>query len=214
MKETSSAKIKRLGSDNKSLKRTLAHRDKEIERLTNALDEAYKVIANLEKTKTVTIQNTTKEGEMDMNDDININNPTIKEYLQQREEEIKARLINMLASVRSPKMHRPDFLDRFKKGEMFYDKFWETNPKMHILHSMFAHDNLLIRIHPENGRRLNDIDRLFILEHIKDNVEYEAAIKELKSFYANNPKATTDEIAEYTYKAGKKLLPIYKDLIL
>lgn len=82
---------------------------------------------------------------------------------------------------------------------------------------MFSLNNIIIGIHPDNGRELSGIEKYGLEYYLKTNYwtreKYNAAIKELEEFKANNSNIPEEELVEWTYHKGMELLPLYRDMI-
>lgn len=102
-------------------------------------------------------------------------------------------------------------LERFNNEDRYFDYSFECSPSAHILNAIFSTKDLIIQIHPHNGRELVMLDRVYLEKVIGNRLEYLEAMNDLEQFKKSNP--SNDELVEWTYKKGMELLPIYEDKI-
>lgn len=114
-------------------------------------------------------------------------------------------VIEELYKLKNGHLSNREQLERFNNEDRYFDSIH------HIQFVIFSTEDLIIRIHPKNGRELIGLDILYLKKYIGNRYEYLIAKKELEEFKNSNP--SNDELVEWTYKKGMELLPIYEDEI-
>lgn len=121
------------------------------------------------------------------------------------ESDVIKEVIEELYKLKNGHLSNREQLERFNNGDRYFDSMH------HIQFVIFSTEDLIIRIHPKNGRELIGLDILYLKKYIGNRYEYLIAMKELEQFKNSNP--SNDELVEWTYKKGMELLPIYEDEI-
>lgn len=126
------------------------------------------------------------------------------------ENKVTEKLIELLHKLKNGHLFNKEQLERFNNGDRYFNYGFKDYP-IHIQFAIFSTKDLIIRIHPKNGRELVGLDILYLKKYIGNRYEYLIAKKELEEFKNSNP--SNDELVEWTYKKGMELLPIYEDEI-
>lgn len=127
------------------------------------------------------------------------------------ENKVAKKLIELLYQLKNGHLSNREQLERFNNGDRYFDYTFKDYPEHHIQFAIFSTENLIIRIHPKNGRELTGLDILYLTKYIEYRYEYLIAKKELEQFNKSNP--SNDELVEWTYRKGMELLPVYESEI-
>lgn len=132
---------------------------------------------------------------------------TIKTVMS--EDEAIRKVVDKLCDIMNGHHCDREQLEYFNSGERYFYLVKGCSP--HISSAIFSTNDLIIRIHPKNGRDLTNLDILYLQKTIGNRMEYLRAMNEFEKFKKTNP--SNDELVEWTYNKGMELLPIYEDKI-
>lgn len=134
--------------------------------------------------------------------------------------------IQSIASIKSDSMHNFAALESFVSGGKYYDNtlfnianFNEAdNINTDTLtercktnkQPIFGTTDLIIRINPKNGMELANDVISYIKEILKQEIEYNEAIHELDDYSCFHDG---EELVEYAYNKGMKLLTLYEEIV-
>lgn len=121
------------------------------------------------------------------------------------------KVVEELCNITNGHHFNREQLDRFNNGDRYFDYSFKDYPDTHIQNAIFSTKNLIIQIHPHNGRELVMLDRVYLEKAIGNRMEYLKAMNDLEQFKKSNP--SNEELVEWTYQKGMELLPIYEDKI-
>lgn len=179
------AKIKELEKQIGNLKIAVEEKEKAIETLRRSNSSYSAVIKRLKK------------------------DLTIKTVMS--ENEAIGKVVETLCKIKNERPFNGGQLQHFKNGERYFDYSFKDYPDTHIRNAIFSTENLIIQIHPKNGRDLGLLDRIYLEKMIGNRLEYLEAMNEFGQFKKSNP--SNDELVEWTYNKGMELLPIYENEI-
>lgn len=176
---------------------TIKDLEKQTEVLTLAIEEKKREIKNLKSDS----YKQRKEIYQLRND--------LRSKIIMSENEAMKKVVEKLCKIK--KESNEEQLQYFQNGDRYFDYSFKDYPESHIQCSIFSTKNLIIQIHPKNGRDLIGLDIFYITKTIGNRLEYLEAMHKFEQFKKSNP--SNDELVEWVYKKGMELLPIYENEI-